>query len=206
MLRPAKRNRGTTLELNRRLQRFVIIALLLLIAGGAMFAWARRPVQERQIKLAAFTPSQTIEASGEILGIAIGSAIQAAQKKFDPLRVPTDYTPDAKEISGRRILWRLRETEYEWIMTWAGGDGRITRVRALFRPENAKPFAEIGDLQRAAAVSANMAKWNLRLPGGPNFRLVAQGAERRAQSVYMFALQFPGEPLEGAVPDAEEAD
>ncbi len=125
---------------------------------------------------------------------------------WSPLRLPLDYTPDAKELSGRRILWRLRGTEYEWIMTWAGGDGRITRLRAFYRPENAKPFAEIGDLQRAVAVSSNLAKWNLRLPAGPNFRLVAQGIEQRAQSVYMFALQFPGEPMEGSVPDAEETD
>lgn len=134
----------------------------------------------------------TIESSGEILGVAIGMPMDEARAKLDPLRAPAPaYQPDAKELRGRRILWRLKDTDYAWIMVWAGGDGTVTRVRATLRPEQTKPFSEIGDLTRAVAADSTSARWNLRRPAGPNYRLIVQGADERASSVYMFSLDMP---------------
>ena len=134
----------------------------------------------------------TIESSGEVLGVAIGMPMDEARAKLDPLRAPGPaYQPDPKELQSRRILWRLKETEYAWIMVWAGADGKITRVRATLRPDQTKPFSEIGNLAEAAAADATTARWNLRRPDGPNYRLIAQGAEQRASSVSMFSLEMP---------------
>ena len=131
-----------------------------------------------------------------------------ARERLDPLRVPAAYEPDRKEETGRRIYWKLKATEYDWIMAWARADGRITRVRAVLRPEQTKPFGEIGNLQAAASVSPERVRWNLQRPDGTHFRLIAQGANDHAASVYMFSLeQQPDQhgPREAA-PDEEEED
>ncbi|MFN2508248.1 MAG: hypothetical protein ABR589_05695 [Chthoniobacterales bacterium] len=73
-------------------------------------------------------------------------------------------------------------------MAWANSEGKITRVRAV-RPERLKPFREVGDLGTSAAVDENSVRWNLRAPNGSNYRLIAQGRNQQANSVYMFALE-----------------
>ena len=134
--------------------------------------------------------AETIESSGLILGIGIGMQMSEARGKLDPLRQPTDNEPDGKEQAGTRIYWKLNGTEYDWIMAWANKAGQITRVRANPRPDKPKPFAEVGDLSRAAAVQPQQAMWNVERPGGLSYRLVAQGDDRLARSVYMFALNL----------------
>ncbi len=150
--------------------------------------------------------AETIESTGQILGLAIGDPIAEARKRLDPLRVPAVYTPDAKEKTGRRIYWKLQETEFDWVMVWGNPEGKITRIRGYLRPEQKKPFHEIGDVQTAANATATAAKWNLRRPGGPYFRLVAQGTEHRAQTVYMFSLDLPKEQDGPRDPEPDEKD
>ena len=133
------------------------------------------------------------EPAGTILGLAIGSTMAEARERLDPLQVPTEYIADEKEESGRRLYWKLKETDYEWIMAWGSASGRITGIRGVFRPERAKPFGEIGDLNSAASVAPDRVKWNLRTTDGAYFRLIAQGAEQRATTVYMFSIQLPDE-------------
>jgi hypothetical protein len=89
------------------------------------------------------------------------------------------------------MFWRLKETDYAWVMVWGGADGKVTRVRATLRPGKTKPFSEIGDSKTAVVAAPTNARWNLRRPDGPNYRLIAQGADERASSVYMFSLDVP---------------
>ena len=180
----------------------LVAAFFLALAAGGWTSCKPTPHAEIQQPPAL----ETIEASGEILGLAIGSPMQDARAKLDPLRVPAVYTPDLKETSGRRIYWKLKETEFDWIMAWGNAEGKITRLRAVYRADQKKPFREIGSLERAASVTAQTAKWNLRRPGGPHFRLIAQGAEQQAQTVYMFALELAGEPARTTAPEAEDED
>jgi hypothetical protein len=161
------------------------VALLLLLGAGVWLG--QRPKVAHHVE-AKRQSAETIEASGKILGIAIGSPIQAARDKLDPLRVPGPDYADAKASSGRRIYWKLKETEYDWVMVW-GKEGKISRMRAVFRTEQTKPFAEIGNLQNAASANDNQVKWDLRRPNGSPFRLIAQGVGQRATTVYMFSLE-----------------
>lgn len=133
---------------------------------------------------------ETVESSGLILGIGIGMQMSEARATLDPLRQATDHEPDGKEQAGTRIYWKLDGTEYDWIMAWANKAGQITRVRANPRPDKPKPFAEVGDLSRAAAVQPQQAMWNVERAGGLSYRLIAQGDDRLAKSVYMFALNL----------------
>lgn len=179
-----------------------VLFLLVLLLGIWMARHPRPPLRVEPPPPAA----ETIEASGEIFGLAIGSSMEAAREKLDALRVPSVYTPDAKEKSGQRIYWKLKETEFDWIMAWANPDGKISRMRAVYRPGMEKPFQEIGDLRAAASVTANSVKWNLRRPRGGYYRLIAQGPEQQAKTVYMFSLEIPGEAAEGNEPEPEDEE
>ena len=167
--------------------RILLLAVATLLILGVGIRLAQRP-KAAGLGGADATRAETIESDGKILGIAIGSSIQSAREKLDPLRVPGPDYPDAKASSGRRIYWKLKETEYDWVMIWAK-EGKISRLRAVFRPEQTKSFAEIGNLQRAASASDTQVKWDLRRPDGSPFRLIAQGLNQRATTVYMFSLE-----------------
>lgn len=177
----------------------LLLGALAVVAGVWLWQSRTEPVAS-----AAGAPAETIAESGRILGLAIGSPISEARARLDPLRIPVEYTPDTKEETGRRIYWKLKETEYEWVMVWAKADGTITRIRAVFRPEATKPFSEIGNPQTAASVGPERARWNLQRPDGTHFRLIAQGANERATSVYMFSLELAADRHEKMAGDDEE--
>ena len=132
--------------------------------------------------------AETIQSSGLILGVGIGTQISEARAKLDPLRAPGEHEPDRKEKAGTRIYWKLNGSEYDWIIVWANSAGQITRIRANPRPDQPKPFVEVGDLSRAARVQPHQVMWNVERPDGMSYRLIAQGQDEQARSVYMFAL------------------
>ena len=113
-----------------------------------------------------------------------------ARARLDPLRAPGEHEPDAKEQAGTRVYWRLAGTEYDWIIAWANKAGHVTRIRANPRLGKPKPFAEVGDPSRAAAAQPQQMIWNIERPGGMSYRLIAQGNDQQANSVYMFALNL----------------
>lgn len=167
-------------------------ALVSLILAGVvgLSGCGRRPSSQAAAPQLAV---ETIASSGEIFGLAIGSEMEAARRKLAPFRDTAQHTPDAKELSGRRIYWKLRETEFDWIMAWANGEGKITRMRAVYRAASPLPFEKVGDLQTATTVSDTTAKWDLRRPNGAAYRLIAQGADRKAKTVYMFSTDLPAD-------------
>jgi hypothetical protein len=130
-----------------------------------------------------------IASSGQILGIGIGSEMEEAREKLDPLREGEDGAPEGEKEEGERAYWKLKETDYSWIIAWADKGGKITRIRATFRPDKPKPFSEIGDLGTATVNQPNAAAWNITAADGSPIRIVAQGPEQRASTVYMFSLR-----------------
>jgi len=191
--------------MKRNILALLAVAVLLLAGLGVWFA--RTPAISSPGHTPPPPPVAAAEAPpAEILGLTIGDPVDEARQRLDPLREPVVYTPDAKETSGRRIYWKLRETEFDWIMVWGNAEGKITRLRGYFRPDQTKPFHEIGDLRTAASVTSQMAKWNLRRTGGPYYRLIAQGTEHQAQTVYMFSLEQPGEQPQRRAQESEEED
>lgn len=137
--------------------------------------------------------AQTIESTGKVLGVGIGTSMNEARAKLDPLRVADERAPDRKEKAGTRVYWKLKETEYDWIIAWANREGEITRLRAMLRRERAKPFAEIGELSRATVNLPERAVWDIKHEDGEHFRLVAEGREQRAATLYMFGFGAEGE-------------
>ena len=158
------------------------------VAAGVWQWKARPPLARTSAKQTADVPI-SIGASGEILGVGIGMSMEEARQKLDPLRAPGAYPPDEKELKGRRVYWKLAGTDFEWIMAWAK-EGKITRIRGYYRVDRRKRFQEIGDVATAIGGSdAQTVRWTVERPGGTSYRMVAQGADEVATTVYMFALE-----------------
>lgn len=136
---------------------------------------------------------ETIAASGKIMGIGVGSEMETAREKFDPLRGGEEHAPDSDKEEGERAYWKLKETEYGWIIAWADEAGKITRMRAMLRPDKLKPFQDIGNLATATVNQPNTVAWNLTAADGSPFRVVAQGPDQRATTIYMFSLRSTGD-------------
>lgn len=132
-------------------------------------------------------PEPSIESSGKILGVGIGTTMKEARESLNPLREKTDGPLDLKEKMGTRVYWKLVGTEYDWVMAWANRDGKITRLRAVLRPDKLKPFAEIGDIAKSVKNDANTAVWDVFREGG-SFRITALGAEGRAVRISLLAF------------------
>jgi hypothetical protein len=194
--RPAPSHRRTTavqtpIVTRKRLQllgRFAAIALSFAVATPIFAAPKKNPSS---------TPKPTatpglIEETGTILDVKLFGSIEEAREKMAHLEIDKDATPAALEKwkrGGSRIAWRLAETEYLWIVAWADSEGKIERISASVRPEQKKPFKEIGDLSRAKVHNESMAMWIVERPDGSNYRLVAKGPKGQAVTIYMYSLK-----------------
>ena len=139
-------------------------------------------------------PSATpalIEETASILGVKLFGSIAEAREKLAHLKIDKEATPAVVEKGkhgGSRIVWRLAETEYLWIVAWADKEGKIEKISASVRPEKKKPFKEIGDLSRAKMHNESKAMWIVERPDGANYRLVAKGPGEEAVTIYMYSL------------------
>lgn len=137
---------------------------------------------------------ETIEATGTILGVGIGTTLEEAHERLDRY-VPQALREDKDADSGdrdaaQRGYWKLEGTDFQWIVAKAGRDGKIFELSASVRPDRAIPFEKIGDLSRAAVNTEAAVTWNLSRPGVGNVKLVAKGPGRRATSIYMLNLEM----------------
>lgn len=157
---------------------------VLLLFGTIAVARAAEPTPQSEPSPAREPP---ITVSGEILGISIGMPMREARERLRRLREQVPGPLDAKEKAGQRTYWKLVGTDYDWVMAWANRDRRITKIRAVLRPDKLKPFEEIGDVSQAISSNPNTAVWDVLRESG-SFRLTALGAERRAVRISMLAF------------------
>jgi hypothetical protein len=153
-----------------------------------------------EVSSAAAAPAETIESSGEILGLRIGMTMKEAREKLKALRDPA-APRDEREKFGTRAYWKLLETDYDWIMAWANREGKITRLRAVFRPDQLKPFSEIGDLSRAVTNAPHAAAWNAARDH-ISYRITAFGKDGRAVRISILAF----DPSLPEPPEPDDAD
>ena len=172
---------------------------ILFLVSAAAAAPAEEPARPSAPATDAEPP---ITVSGSILGITIGMPMREARERLLPLREPIPGPLDEKEKAGQRTYWKLVGTEYDWVMAWANRDRKITKIRAVLRPEKLKPFEEIGDLTKALSSNPSAAVWDVMRQEGASFRLTALGAEGRAVRISMLAL----DPSLPEPAQAEEAD
>lgn len=140
------------------------------------------------------TPPPLIEVTGSILGVALFASLEEAREKMEAFKLEEGSTAaesseKEEREAGERMVWRLAETDYLWIVAWADKAGKVMKISASVRPEKTKPFREIGDLTRAKAHDDSMAMWVARHRDGTYFRLVAKGPGEQASSIYLYSLK-----------------
>jgi hypothetical protein len=135
---------------------------------------------------------QLIEVTGTILGITIFASLEEAREKMKAFKLesePTESAEKEEHEAGERMIWRLAETEFLWIVAWADKEGKVVKISASVRPEKKKPFREIGDLGRAKVHNDSMAMWIAQHPDGTHYRVVAKGPAEEATTIYMYSLK-----------------
>ena len=160
------------------------------------FGAGKKKPAARAKSLPSATPApELIEVTGRILGITLFGTLEEAREKMERYKV--EQTPGAGETenkeeekeAGERVIWRLAETEYQWIVAWANKEGKVVKISASLRPEKKKPFREIGDLARAKAHTDSMALWISEHGDGTFYRVIAKGIAEEASSIYMYSLK-----------------
>jgi hypothetical protein len=170
------------------LVRFVAVALALAVTAPAFAA----PKKKQSAKPKPTATPALIEQTASILGVKLFGSIEEAREKLAHLKIDKEATPAVLEKGkrgGSRIVWRLAETEYLWIVAWADKEGKVEKISASVRAEKKKPFKEIGDLGRAKVHTETMAMWLVERPDGSNYRLVAKGPGEEAVTIYMYSLK-----------------
>jgi hypothetical protein len=166
-------------------------ALALMVASPASPASRKKPAKAPPAPSPSATP-QLIEVTGSILGVTLFSSLEEAREKMESFKL--EKTPGADDSEkepegGERMIWRLVETEYLWIVAWANKEGKVVKISASVRPEKQKPFREIGDLSRAKAHNESMAMWIPQHSDGTYYRVVAKGPAEKASSIYLYSLK-----------------
>jgi hypothetical protein len=125
--------------------------------------------------------------------VTLFASLEQAREKMKGFKLESEASPETPEKgereAGERMIWRLAETEYLWIVAWADKEGKVVKISASMRPEQKKPFREVGDLARAKVHNDSMAMWVAQHPDGTYFRVVAKGPAEQASSVYLYSLK-----------------
>jgi hypothetical protein len=174
-------------RLARVLASIVTLALAASVAAAPKKKSALKPT-------ASPTPApQPIEVTGNILGVTLFASLEQAREKMEAFKLEKETEKGSPEKgereAGERMVWRLAETEYLWIVAWADKEGKVVKISASLRPEKKKPFREIGDLARAKVHNDSMAMWIAQHPDGTYYRVVAKGPAEQASSVYLYSLK-----------------
>jgi len=155
-------------------------------------AYSLAPYEER---LAA---AQSAKVMTSILGLELGSTLDQAHAKLDKLTDPKHPPkteregPKDNEESEQKILWQLAKTDYSFVFVKSDENERITSINAFLRPGKEISFEKIGETKKAPVQDANTIAWDVLRPNRPLFRVVANGADRKASSITIFVVKRAG--------------
>ena len=148
------------------------------------------------VLLSPFVKAQTANRSrvnDSILGVRIGTSLEEARKKLEPLSIASERSSDEdedKEESGTKRFWRLKGTNYTSVALKTNQKGLVVWVTGFVRPSKGLLFSELGDTSRALRATDSQAIWNVATPNG-GYRLVAKGQNGRARVIYLLSLATP---------------
>ena len=145
---------------------------------------------------------QRTQVTDSILGVGIGASLEEAHAKLDRLRTRKarsgreESKEEAREEQeheregGRKEAWALRATNYLTVALQADREGRVVWITGFVRPGKEIPFAKVGNLSSATAVTNTRAVWNVATPSG-GYRVIARGQDGRARVVSLISLSTP---------------
>ena len=132
--------------------------------------------------------AQSVKVMTAILGLELGSTLKQAHAKLDKLSDPKHPPKEETEGSEGKVLWQMADTDYSAIFVKVD-DEKITYINAIVRPGKEIPFDKIGEAKKAPAQDANTIAWDVLRPNRPLFRVVANGANRKATSLTLFIVK-----------------
>ena len=135
--------------------------------------------------------AQSVKVTISILGLELGSTLEQAHAKLDKLSDPAHPPKEEEEGPERKILWQLARTDYSAVFVKSDEKGRITYINAFLRPGKDIPFEKIGDTKKAPLQDVNTIAWDVQRPKRPLFRVVAKGADRKANNIAIFVVKRP---------------
>lgn len=126
-----------------------------------------------------------------ILGVGIGTSLDQAHEKLDRLskREGRDEgeTQSEKRIGSHKEAWALRGTNYVTVALKVDREGHVVWITGFVRPGKEIPFAKLGNLSSANAVTKARAIWNVATPNG-GYRVIAKGQNGKASVVSILSL------------------
>lgn len=132
--------------------------------------------------------AQSVKVMTSILGLELGSTLKQAHAKLDKLSDKKHPPKEETQGSEGKVLWQMANTDYSAIFVKTD-DEKITYINAIVRPGKEIPFDKIGEAQKAPAQDANTIAWDVLRPNRPLFRVVANGANRKASSLTLFFVK-----------------
>lgn len=156
--------------------------------------------------LPAYTPApyeqrlaaaESVKVIMSILGLELGSTIEQAHVKLDHLSDPAhppkeeEEPPEKGEGPQHKVLWQLTQSDYSFVFVKTDDQERINYIKAFLRSGKEMPFEKIGETQKAPVQDANTIAWDVLRPERPLFRVVATGAEHKANSIAIFVVKRP---------------
>jgi hypothetical protein len=159
------------------------------------------PSPSKPPKLAPFkerlAAAKSVKVQTAILGIELDSTLESAHSKLDSLghamaRAIDEGSEVAKSSEGEhKVSWQLAKTDYASLFVKADEKERITYIAAFLRRRKEIPFDKIGQLEKAPVLTDRVVAWDVLRPDRPLIRVVARGAERKANSITMFIVKRP---------------
>lgn len=126
-----------------------------------------------------------------ILGVGIGTSLDQAREKLARLskREGRDegVTEEEEPKGSRKEAWALRGTNYVTVALKVDREGHVVWITGFVRPGKEIPFAKLGNLSSATAVTKARAIWNVATPNG-GYRVIAKGQNGRARVVSILSL------------------
>ncbi len=145
--------------------------------------------------------AESVKVQTDLLGLEMGMPVEAAHQKLDPLTDPAKPSVEegGDEESGEkkqgeeehRVVWQLTKSDYSSIYIKADEKDRITYISGILRPGKEIPFAKLGEVEKAPMATETNVAWDVVRPNKPFIRVVARGAERKANSITIFVVRRP---------------
>jgi hypothetical protein len=141
--------------------------------------------------------AKLVKVMTSILDLELGSTLEQAHAQLDKLSDPA--TPPKEESEGaekgegseHKVLWQLAKTDYSFVLVKADSKDRISYINGWLRPGKEIPFDKIGESKKAPVQDANAIAWDVLRSGQPLFRVFAQGADRKANTITIFIVKRP---------------
>jgi putative alpha-1,2-mannosidase len=138
--------------------------------------------------------AKSVKVKTSLLGIELGSSLERAHEKLDHLCDAAHRPKEEKEEEGEgehKVLWEMANGDYAFVFVKADDKERITYLSGFLRPGKEIPFDKIGETKKAPVQDSNTIAWDVARPKHPLFRVVAAGAERKANNIMIFLVKRP---------------